>query len=116
MTLKEARILFTSLLVQLLSYMANAGVQPALAEGLDRRTMKDPTSDHMKNSLHDIGLAQDIDLYDGEGTYLSQTEDHVLFGTFWKSLHPYCRWGGDFIHADGNHYSLAPPELVGNRA
>ena len=40
---------------------------------------------------------------------------HKPFGEFWESLHPDCRWGGnwdkdnnpfEFGENDGNHYSL----------
>ena len=114
MTLKEARILFTSYIALLILHMEAEGYQPALAEGMDRRTEKDPTTDHMTDSLHELGLAQDIDLYK-DGIYLTQTEDHHIFGLFWEGLHNYCQWGGRFSKKDGNHYSFADPSLVGNR-
>lgn len=60
---------------------------------------------HKPDSLHFYGLAMDIDLYTKEGTYLDRTEDHTMFGEFWESLDPNCRWGGRF--GDGNHYSYA---------
>lgn len=113
MTLREARVQFTWYLALLVIKAHSLQLIPALAEGMDRKTPKDPTTDHMKGSLHEHGLAQDIDLYSQAGEYLSRTEDHVQLGQFWESLHPYCRWGGRF--SDGNHYSFAPPELVGNR-
>lgn len=111
MTLKEARILFTLLLARLLMFLHDKGYQPALAEGMDRRTTKDPTTDHMKGSLHELGLAQDVDLYDASGNYLSLTEHHLDGGLFWESLHPYCHWGGRF--GDGNHYSLSDASIPG---
>jgi hypothetical protein len=79
------------------------GLQIALAEGMDRRTKKDPTSDHMKNSLHDLGLAQDLDLYRA-GVYLNNTADHRILGEWWEKQHSLARWGGRF--GDGNHYSF----------
>lgn len=113
MNLREARVIFWRYLRQLGDYIdSHDGYEAALAEGMDRITAKDPTSDHMKNSLHNIGLAQDIDLY-RNGVYQTLSEQHTHFGEYWESLHPYCRWGGRFN--DGNHYSFAPPELVGNR-
>ena len=63
MTLKEARIKFTAFIPIIIQQMRIQGYQPAFAEGMDRKTEKDPTTDHMKNSLHELGLAQDIDLY-----------------------------------------------------
>lgn len=62
---------------------------------------------HAKNSCHYIRLAQDFCLFKG-GTYLTKTEDYKDLGTFWKTLHPLNRWGGDFVHVprDGNHFSM----------
>lgn len=108
MTLREARIFFTFHLAHLLLRMNECGYQPALAEVMDRKTPKDPTSDHMPGSLHDIGLAADIDLYDGDGNWLSKTEDHKRFGEWWEdraeAYHLPLKWGGRF--RDGNHYSF----------
>lgn len=112
MNLREARVRFTSLLCVLVRRMQEAGYEAAFAEGMDRKTKKDPTSDHMKNSLHELGLAQDIDLY-FNGKYQDKSEHHGVFGNHWEGLDAYCKWGGRF--GDGNHYSYAPPNLVGNR-
>lgn len=57
----------------------------------------------IKNSLHTIALAWDVNLF-RNGKYLDKTEDHEELGLFWESLHPLARWGGRF--GDGNHYSL----------
>lgn len=105
MTLREERCLFTRLLCAHVLWLWEQGYEVALGEGLDRLTAKDPTSDHMHSSLHDIGLAQDLDLYK-QGVWLSRTPDHTLSGSKWETRHPLCRWGGRFRHADGNHYSL----------
>lgn len=107
MTLREARCQFTECLAWLVNFAVTHGYEAAFAEGMDRRTEKDPTSDHMKNSLHDIGLAQDIDLYKN-GTYLAKTEDHRELGEAWEAEGQKrglpLAWGGRF--SDGNHYSL----------
>jgi hypothetical protein len=57
----------------------------------------------IRNSLHELKLAQDFDLFK-DGKYLSDTESHKPLGEYWESLDPLCRWGGRF--GDGNHYSL----------
>lgn len=114
MKLREARVRFTLLLAtKLIPKAFQMGYDVALAEGMDRKTKKDPTSDHMNKSLHELGLAQDLDLYAG-GVWLKWTEDHKPIGEYWESLDPLCRWGGRW--GDGNHYSFAPPEIVGNKA
>lgn len=102
--LRELRCVFTQCLARLILKMQEFGRDCALAEGMDRKTAKDPTTDHMKCSLHEIGLAQDIDLYTKDGTYLDKTDDHKVFGEWWEKQHPLARWGGRF--SDGNHYSF----------
>jgi len=59
---------------------------------------------HKENSLHYIGLAKDINLFSG-GEFLQSTEAHKALGEYWESLGG-C-WGGRFVDADGNHYSLS---------
>lgn len=108
MTYREARCKFTEALAALVVFARSKGYEVAFAEGMDRVTAKDQTTDHMKKSLHEIGLAQDIDLY-LNGTYLINTLDHEILGEWWEQ-HGRERgiplaWGGRF--KDGNHYSLA---------
>jgi hypothetical protein len=108
MTYREARVNFTYALAQLVMKARELGFEAAFAEGMDRKTLKDPTTDHMKGSLHELGLAQDVDLYK-DGVYLTQTADHVLLGQWWESYGVLMGWplvwGGRFTHPDGNHYS-----------
>lgn len=108
MTLKEARCKFTESLAALVLKAHELGYEIAFAEGMDRITVKDPTTDHMKGSLHEVGLAQDCDLYK-DGVYLAETEDHQVLGKWWVAYgreHRYpLAWGGHFSKPDGNHYS-----------
>lgn len=55
----------------------------------------------IKNSLHTMRLAQDLNLF-RDGVWLSGTEDHRPLGEFWEFIGG--TWGGRF--GDGNHYSL----------
>ena len=108
MTLRQARCAFTAALGALIAWALTQGYEVALGEGMDRVTLKDPTSDHMPKSLHNIGLAQDLDLYK-DGVWLSKTEDHTPLGEWWEAYGTQhnlpLAWGGRF--KDGNHYSLA---------
>jgi hypothetical protein len=104
MTLREARVLFSRLIAEHVLWLFEQGYEVAFDEVTERLTAKDPTSDHMKNSAHHLGLAADLNLY-LDGSYLGATSDHAASGAKWKSRHPLCRWGGDFP-ADGNHYSI----------
>jgi len=108
MNLKEARILFSTLISEHICAINRESVlglrvKVAKGEGMDRKTEQDPTTDHMRNSLHESGLAQDLDMYIN-GEWQTRTEAHAASGALWESRHPLCRWGGHF--GDGNHYSI----------
>jgi hypothetical protein len=60
----------------------------------------------IKNSLHTLKLAVDINLFKN-GVYLSSTDSHRPLGEWWEGLTTpeiVCHWGGRF--GDGNHYSV----------
>ena len=60
----------------------------------------------IKNSLHCVRLAVDINLFK-DGKYLTDSEDYKVLGDYWKSLGLDCAWGGDFKpKPDGNHFSI----------
>jgi hypothetical protein len=108
MTLREAQSLHVQLTSQLISYILSLDFQLTWGETL--RTKLDAVAEAasgsgISNSLHLIGLAVDLNLFK-DGVWLSDTESHRQFGTYWKSLNPLCRWGGDFSKPDGNHYSI----------
>lgn len=109
MTLGQKQRLFAKLLPRLIDYIYGAGYEvsfgeawrhPEWAKEMARRKLG------TTNSLHIERLAIDLNLF-RDGHYLTRTEHHAEFGAFWKSLHPLCRWGGDFSRPDGNHYSIA---------
>lgn len=58
------------------------------------------------HSLHLIGLAADILLYDSGGEYQKNAETYKPLGDYWKNLHELNRWGGDFKSQDANHFSM----------
>ncbi len=90
----DKRAKFTEYLSHLIQHMIEEGYTPLHGkDGLK----------HMKGSLHNEGLAVDIDLFK-DGQYLTKTEDHKPFGEFWERLDKDCCWGGRFN--DGNHYSV----------
>lgn len=61
----------------------------------------------IKNSLHELKLAIDINLF-RDGVYLDSTEAHRQLGTWWESISAgkdyVTAWGGHW--GDGNHYSI----------
>jgi hypothetical protein len=54
-----------------------------------------------KKSFHHKRLAIDLNLFNKNGKYLTDTKDHAKLGEWWESIGG--TWGGRFN--DGNHYS-----------
>lgn len=99
MKLGEKQRLFARLVARLILHAGALGYEVRIAYCLRCKDcpVGKPDSNHKKY------LAIDLDLFK-DGKYLKKTEDHRPLGEYWKSLHPLCRWGGDF--GDGNHYSF----------
>ena len=76
------------------------------------RALRNNTGNGVRESVHSLGIAVDIMLFDEDGTFLTDTEDYAFAGDYWKRLHPACRWGGDFRRRDGVHFSLAWGKLA----
>lgn len=111
MTLREARILFSNFAAKLPGKAEVLGLQLAFDEVKRSKAcalLYAQSGVGVKNSAHINGLAVDVLLYTRAGEYLTKTEDYKQLGTFWKSLHANCRWGGDFTdpRPDGNHFSF----------
>ena len=115
MTLGEKQRLFAKLYTQLLVWIhQNPSYSIAFGE-LERKPVQAKLNAKngvgIANSLHIIRLAGDILLFI-DGVYQTDSEKYRPLGEFWKSLHPLCRWGGDFKDGkgrpkpDGNHFSL----------
>ena len=109
-TLGKKQRLFCQLLPRLLDKIYEEGYAATLGDAMrDARVFGEwgetpPGSAYGKrSSLHKLRLAIDLNLFK-DGQYLSSTEAHRIFGEYWESLHPLCRWGGRF--EDGNHYSI----------
>ncbi len=97
MTLRQKQSLFAGLLPLLMQYAYAMGYELTVGNTIAPTTFS--------GSLHPKKLAIDLNLFiDGE--YQRSTKAHAKLGAFWKTLHPLCRWGGDFTPKDGNHYSL----------
>lgn len=109
MTLGEKQRLFTQLIGRLIEWAYQNGYELSFGDAYrDPRVHGDfgqKKSYSSANSVHKQRLAVDFNLFNG-GVYQPSSESHRKLGEYWKSLHPDCRWGGDFTTADGNHYSM----------
>ncbi|MTC70022.1 MULTISPECIES: M15 family metallopeptidase [Providencia] len=104
MTLGEKQRKFTRMLADLIIFAYDKGYAISLGEA--ERTpecaaLNAKKGTGIKNSLHTMRLAVDLNLFK-DGVYLSKTTDHQLLGEYWESIGG--TWGGRFN--DGNHYSL----------
>lgn len=109
MTLGDKQKLFAKLVGKLLTWVYENSIY-TVTFGEAYRTSEQAKINAQKgrgiaNSLHTQRLAIDLNLF-VEGFYQTNSEKYRPLGDFWKSLHPLCRWGGDFKKPDGNHFSL----------
>jgi len=116
LTLKQQRILFTRLFSEFVLWCFDNGFDVAYDQV--KRTELEAkanaaTGAGIAQSVHIDGLAGDLLLYIN-GDYQQSSEAYAPLGRKWKSMHPLCRWGGDFKivkkgktipKPDGNHFS-----------
>lgn len=108
MRLGEKQELFSYNMALLILYAYGLGYKVRTGEvqrTIDQAAKNARDGSGILKSLHILKLAVDLHLFK-DGKYLQESEDHRELGTFWKSLHPDNRWGGDFSKPDGNHYSM----------
>ena len=109
MTLGQKQRLFSKLVGQLLGKIYEMGYEVTLGDAYRDPRLHGNIGVRQgygsPNSSHKERLAIDLNLFKG-GVFLTTSEAHKPIGDFWKTLHPDCRWGGDFKSPDGNHYSM----------
>ena len=117
MTLSERQQIFARNVARLILYMAESNY--ACTFGETYRTPEQAALNAKKgigiaNSLHCKRLAIDLNLF-LDGVYLTGGGHYKQFGTYWVSLHPANRYGGDWdkdgIHGeprenDFNHFEM----------
>lgn len=108
MTLRQKQSLFVKLVAQLIEYAYANGMELTFGECWRTPEQAKRNADNgtgVLNSLHGQRLAIDLNLF-VSGVFIDSSAGHKRLGEYWKTLHPLCRWGGDFRKPDGNHYSL----------
>lgn len=108
LTMAERRAMFTSELAAFLQWIELMDMNIVVDQV--RRTREEAIANAqadvgIANSLHVVGLAADLILYDAEWNWLKDSEDYEVLGDYWKLSHPLARWGGDFPKKDGGHFS-----------
>jgi hypothetical protein len=61
-------------------------------------------SSGIRNSLHGLKLAIDLNLFNVDGTYLTDKTSWLPIGVWWEQQNVLCAWGGRF--GDLNHFSI----------
>lgn len=61
------------------------------------------TGSGIRNSLHELRLAADLNLFIA-GSYIADPTKYKVLGEKWESMHSLCTWGGRFN--DANHFSI----------
>jgi hypothetical protein len=109
-TLRERQSLFVRLVAKLIDFAYANGMELTFGECWRTPEQARRNADSGRgvlNSLHTERLAVDLNLFVA-GVFIDSSEGHRRLGEYWKTLHPDCRWGGDFRKPDGNHYSITP--------
>ncbi len=107
-TLSQKQRLFTQLVAKLIEFVYTSGYEATLGEAFrtpEQAALNAAAGTGIANSLHTRRLAIDLNLWK-DNKYLTDTESYKPFGDWWKQQNALCCWGGDFLKADGNHFSL----------
>lgn len=107
MTIRDKRILLTSCTAGLIREAERLGYYPALDQV--KRTVAEAEANAragtgIRNSLHILGLAVDLLLYNQEGLWLTSEEHYRPLGEWWERQHALAYWGGHF--RDPGHFSI----------
>lgn len=112
--LLRKRLLFTKLFARLVLEAESEGILCAMDQV--KRTQAEANANAaagtgIVHSLHLLGLAGDLLLFDSNGVYLNgdtagEVAMYEKLGEWWKAQDPLACWGGDFASRDLDHFSI----------
>jgi hypothetical protein len=112
MPLVKQQQLFTRLVAKLLQWAFDQGYEITLAEAWRPPELQqlyiDQGKSWTKTSRHLSRRAIDLNLF-VNGKYQTEPDAYAPLGQFWKSLHPGCKWGGDWKQKDAVHFEFVGP-------
>lgn len=106
MNLSNEQAIFAHHVAMLINYIFYKDYKCTLGEALRTQEQADIYAKEGKgihDSLHCKKLAIDLNLYDIDGKYLTDSKDYQDFGEYWEKLDPKNRWGGFFVSKYGGH-------------
>ncbi len=108
LTLGDQQRLFTRLMGEFIVWACDKGYGLTFGEAF--RTPEQAAWNAAKgigiaHSLHTSRLAIDLNLF-VSGMFAADVETYRPLGEQWKTMHPLCRWGGDFSRPDADHFSM----------
>lgn len=110
MTLSEKQFIFTKNVAALIDYIHSNKMNCTFGEAFRTKEQAELYAKDGKgiaDSLHCKRLAVDLMLFNSNGNYLTNMYDYRPFGTYWESLHPLNRWGGNFHPlVDSDHFEM----------
>lgn len=107
MKLFEQQAAFAKDVAKLINWINEVGMFCTLGEAMrsaEQAEIYAKEGKGIKDSLHCKRLAIDLNLFDFQGKYITDTKEYEEFGIYWESLNPLNRWGGRFTRPDGNHF------------
>jgi len=112
MTLREKQSAFVVLVARLILEADRRGVALTFGEAYrspEEALRLSTTGQGIAGSLHASRLAIDLNLFI-DGVYQHETAAYKPLGEWWERQSTptlRCKWGGRFVRADGNHFSVA---------
>jgi hypothetical protein len=100
----QKQSLFSQNVATLIIYIKNAGFLCTFGEAYrtpEQAQIYAKEGKGIADSLHCKRLAIDLNLFSKDGHYLTDHDSYARFGEYWKTLHPFNRWGGDFPEYGG---------------
>ena len=108
--LQQDQFIFTRNVASLIEYVYSHGYTLTFGEAYrtpEQAAIYAQQGKGIEHSLHTLRLAIDFNLFNSQGQYVTDKQSYEPFGTYWKSLNPSNRWGGDFAHlVDSNHFEM----------
>jgi hypothetical protein len=107
--LSQQQTIFAKNVAQLILFIEDSGKHCTFGEAYrspEQAAIYAKEGKGIKNSLHCLRLAVDLNLFDSNFTYRIDAEFYMPVADYWKKLHVQNRAGIDFHKVDSNHFEM----------